>query len=78
MRKRNLELTQNIGELTEEINKQDLETVNGGDEGVNKATPAATVVISTVQITTWANDKITEYAGCGGVLTVTKECLCKK
>lgn len=82
MRKRNLEFNNNIDELTEEIKSQDLEVVNGGEDGADRATPAIGVVTKFVSgaIATHTisktYEKLTKKADCGDVFSVTVECGC--
>ena len=52
MRERNKEFNMSIGELTEEIRKQDLETVNGGNENNNRSTIACATVAATSAVVT--------------------------
>lgn len=80
MRERNSELNQNIGELVDEINNQELESVNGGREhNVNSTVGcavASAVVSKTIDISADLVDKITKAKKCSYVPTATKECMC--
>ncbi|WP_142415051.1 plantaricin C family lantibiotic [Hathewaya massiliensis] len=76
-----------IGSLGEEIQEQNLGDIDGGTSlpclSVNAtivATASSMGCVETASIisagTAWVNDKVTAYYKCGGVATVTLECLC--
>lgn len=79
MRKRNLEFMNNIGKLTEEINNQDLEMVNGGkdDEKITVSNWVCTLNSTISKVTTVHYCDRTISEAC--ILeTFTIKCVCKK
>lgn len=60
MRKRNVEFTKNVGELVEDIKKQDLELVIGGKEDNLRG----------------GIFNITKFNNCGEIYAITVECIC--
>jgi len=64
-----------IGSLGEEIKEQNLDEINGGT-GPYCETIAISVTIAKISMAT--NDWLTKIAGCGGVISITAECLCAR
>ena len=62
-----------IGSLGDEIKEQNLDEINGG---TGQICSAISVSVSIAEISMATNDWITKKIGCGGVITVTVECLC--
>ncbi|WP_270943285.1 plantaricin C family lantibiotic [Romboutsia lituseburensis] len=74
LRKNVEEFNNLIGSLGQEIEEQNLEDIAGGSSQICASIEVATLISAGV---TWANDKYTAYAKCGGVWSATAECFCK-
>ena len=62
-----------IGSLGDEIKEQNLDEINGG---TGQICSAISVSVSIAEFSMATIDWITKLIGCGGVITVTVECLC--
>ncbi len=62
-----------IGSLGEEIEEQNLENIDGGSSQICASIKISGMITAGL---TWVNEKATAKYNCGGVATVTVECLC--
>ena len=73
MRERNKEIVKNVGELSKEIEEQDLEQVNGGDAQEQSVSAITAATIGVVSAMTIAKSQAAKK--CSAVWSVSAECL---
>ena len=73
MRERNKDLMENVGELSKEIQEQDLEQVNGGDAQEQSVSAIAAARIGVTSVITIAKSQAAKK--CSAVWSVSAECL---